>query len=92
MGSHLPQHLAAQKTYNNLDISVREALRQRTVCLEGVLICYPHEPMEDIIDRIAKEQVSGQGVLCQLQPALPGAQPARDALPAPTGPSPGPGG
>ncbi|XP_068051666.1 5'-AMP-activated protein kinase subunit gamma-3 [Anomalospiza imberbis] len=50
-------HLAAQKTYNNLDISVREALRQRTVCLEGVLTCYPHEPMEDIIDRIAKEQV-----------------------------------
>ncbi|XP_063017977.1 5'-AMP-activated protein kinase subunit gamma-3 isoform X3 [Melospiza melodia melodia] len=50
-------HLAAQKTYNNLDISVREALRQRSVCLEGVLTCYPHEPMEDIIDRIAKEQV-----------------------------------
>ncbi|XP_021256155.1 5'-AMP-activated protein kinase subunit gamma-3 isoform X2 [Numida meleagris] len=50
-------HLAAQKTYNNLDISVREALRQRTVCLEGVLTCYPHETMEDIIDRIAEEQV-----------------------------------
>ncbi|KAM6268397.1 5'-AMP-activated protein kinase subunit gamma-3 isoform 2-T2 [Porphyrio hochstetteri] len=50
-------HLAAQKTYNNLDISVREALRQRTTCLEGVLTCYPHETMEDIIDRIAKEQV-----------------------------------
>ncbi|XP_075285964.1 5'-AMP-activated protein kinase subunit gamma-3 isoform X2 [Opisthocomus hoazin] len=50
-------HLAAQKTYNNLDISVREALRQRTICLEGVLTCYPHETMEDIIDRIAKEQV-----------------------------------
>ncbi|XP_062434896.1 5'-AMP-activated protein kinase subunit gamma-3 isoform X2 [Rhea pennata] len=50
-------HLAAQKTYNNLDISVREALRQRTICLEGVLICYPHETMEDIINRIAEEQV-----------------------------------
>ncbi|NWR69208.1 AAKG3 kinase, partial [Centropus unirufus] len=50
-------HLAAQKTYNNLDISVREALRQRSICLEGVLTCYPHETMEDIIDRIAKEQV-----------------------------------
>ncbi|XP_042746520.1 5'-AMP-activated protein kinase subunit gamma-3 [Lagopus leucura] len=50
-------HLAAQKTYNNLDISVREALRQRTVCLEGVLTCYPHETMEDIIDRITEEQV-----------------------------------
>ncbi|KAM9009599.1 5'-AMP-activated protein kinase subunit gamma-3 [Ara ararauna] len=50
-------HLAAQKTYNNLDISVREALQQRTVCLEGVLTCYPHETMEDIIDRITEEQV-----------------------------------
>ncbi|XP_054236681.1 5'-AMP-activated protein kinase subunit gamma-3 isoform X2 [Indicator indicator] len=50
-------HLAAQKTYNNLDISVREALRQRTICLEGVLTCYSHETMEDIIDRIAKAQV-----------------------------------
>uniref|UniRef100_A0A663N037 Protein kinase AMP-activated non-catalytic subunit gamma 3 n=1 Tax=Athene cunicularia TaxID=194338 RepID=A0A663N037_ATHCN len=47
----------AQKTYNNLDISVREALRQRTICLEGVLTCYPHETMEDVIDRMAKEQV-----------------------------------
>ncbi|NXV02104.1 AAKG3 kinase, partial [Cettia cetti] len=67
-------HLAAQKTYNNLDISVKEALRQRSVCLEGVLTCYPHEPMEDIIDRIAKAQVSGwvpcASLCCQL-PSLP---------------------
>ncbi|XP_042323460.1 5'-AMP-activated protein kinase subunit gamma-3 isoform X2 [Sceloporus undulatus] len=50
-------HLAAQKAYNNLDISVGEALKQRSVCLEGVLTCHPYETMEDIIDRIAKEQV-----------------------------------
>ncbi|XP_061465337.1 5'-AMP-activated protein kinase subunit gamma-3 isoform X2 [Rhineura floridana] len=49
-------HLAAQKSYNNLDISVGEALRQRLVCLEGVLTCHPRDTMEDIIDRIAKEQ------------------------------------
>lgn len=49
---------------------MREALRQRTICLEGVLTCYPHETMETIIDRIAKEQVSGWGVLCQRQPPL----------------------
>lgn len=92
----LPQHLAAQKTYNNLDISVREALRQRTVCLEGVLTCYPHETMEDIIDRIAKEQVSAPGGVpparqpppCLLSPPSP----PRDALPVPAGPSPGSGG
>ncbi|KAJ6634314.1 hypothetical protein lerEdw1_014084 [Lerista edwardsae] len=49
-------HLAAQKSYNNLDISVGEALKQRSVCLEGVLTCHPYETMEVIIDRIAKEQ------------------------------------
>ncbi|XP_074857636.1 5'-AMP-activated protein kinase subunit gamma-3 isoform X2 [Carettochelys insculpta] len=50
-------HLAAQKIYNHLDMSVGEALNRRTVCLEGVLTCYPHETMGDVIDRIAKEQV-----------------------------------
>uniref|UniRef100_A0A8D2II95 Protein kinase AMP-activated non-catalytic subunit gamma 3 n=1 Tax=Varanus komodoensis TaxID=61221 RepID=A0A8D2II95_VARKO len=50
-------HLAAQKSYNNLDISVGEALKQRSICLEGVLTCQPYETMETIIDRIAKEQV-----------------------------------
>ncbi|XP_048340863.1 5'-AMP-activated protein kinase subunit gamma-1-like [Sphaerodactylus townsendi] len=50
-------HLAAQKSYNDLDISVGEALKQRSVCLEGVLTCHAYETLEDIIDRIAKEQV-----------------------------------
>ncbi|XP_064419932.1 5'-AMP-activated protein kinase subunit gamma-1 isoform X2 [Latimeria chalumnae] len=50
-------NLAAQKTYNNLNISMREALLQRSQCIEGVLKCYPQETLETIIDRIAKEQV-----------------------------------
>ncbi|KAM5229146.1 5'-AMP-activated protein kinase subunit gamma-3 [Ctenodactylus gundi] len=50
-------HLAAQKTYNHLDMSVGEALRQRTLCLEGVLSCQPHETLGEVIDRIAQEQV-----------------------------------
>ncbi|XP_037706243.1 5'-AMP-activated protein kinase subunit gamma-3 [Choloepus didactylus] len=50
-------HLAAQKTYNHLDMSVGEALKQRTVCLEGVLSCQPHEHLGEVIDRIAREQV-----------------------------------
>ncbi|XP_070345809.1 5'-AMP-activated protein kinase subunit gamma-3 isoform X1 [Equus asinus] len=50
-------HLAAQQTYNHLDVSVGEALRQRTVCLEGVLSCQPHESLGEVIDRIAREQV-----------------------------------
>ncbi|XP_048200126.1 5'-AMP-activated protein kinase subunit gamma-3 [Perognathus longimembris pacificus] len=50
-------HLAAQQTYNHLDMSVGEALRQRTLCLEGVLSCQPQESLGDVIDRIAREQV-----------------------------------
>ncbi|KAG8432255.1 hypothetical protein GDO86_016771 [Hymenochirus boettgeri] len=50
-------HLAAQKLYNNLDISVGAALRLRSVCIEGVLMCFPHESLELIIDRIVREQV-----------------------------------
>ncbi|KAM4626387.1 5'-AMP-activated protein kinase subunit gamma-3 isoform 1-T2 [Discoglossus pictus] len=50
-------HLAAQKVYNNLDITVGDALRKRSLCLEGVLMCYPHETLETVIDRIVKEQV-----------------------------------
>eukprot|EP00071_Canis_lupus_P037431 XP_022270988.1 5'-AMP-activated protein kinase subunit gamma-3 isoform X6 [Canis lupus familiaris] len=50
-------HLAAQQTYNHLDISVGEALKQRTLCLEGVLSCQPHESLGEVIDRIAREQV-----------------------------------
>uniref|UniRef100_A0A6I8NXT0 Protein kinase AMP-activated non-catalytic subunit gamma 3 n=1 Tax=Ornithorhynchus anatinus TaxID=9258 RepID=A0A6I8NXT0_ORNAN len=49
-------HLAAQKIYNRLDMSVGEALRQRSSCLEGVLTCGPHDSLGDIIDRIAREQ------------------------------------
>ncbi|XP_039612399.1 5'-AMP-activated protein kinase subunit gamma-1-like isoform X1 [Polypterus senegalus] len=50
-------NLAAQKSYNNLDIPVKEALQRRPHFMEGVLKCYPHETMEVIIDRIAEAEV-----------------------------------
>ncbi|KAM5267343.1 5'-AMP-activated protein kinase subunit gamma-3 isoform 2-T2 [Hipposideros larvatus] len=50
-------HLAAQQTYNHLDMSVGEALRKRTLCLEGVLSCLPEESLGEVIDRIVQEQV-----------------------------------
>ncbi|XP_028341644.1 5'-AMP-activated protein kinase subunit gamma-3 isoform X2 [Physeter macrocephalus] len=50
-------HLAAQQTYNHLDVSVGEALRQRTLCLEEVVCCQPHETLGEVIDRIVQEQV-----------------------------------
>ncbi|XP_041116402.1 5'-AMP-activated protein kinase subunit gamma-3-like [Polyodon spathula] len=50
-------NLAAQKSYNNLDMPVKDSLHGRLHCLEGVLKCYPHETLEIIIDRIARAQV-----------------------------------
>ncbi|KAM5326723.1 5'-AMP-activated protein kinase subunit gamma-3 isoform 1-T2 [Glossophaga mutica] len=50
-------HLAAQHTYNHLDMSVGEALRRRALCLEGVLSCQPEEALGEVIDRIVREQV-----------------------------------
>ncbi|XP_020568661.1 5'-AMP-activated protein kinase subunit gamma-1 isoform X1 [Oryzias latipes] len=50
-------NLAAQKNYNNLNITMREAIACRSCWMEGVLKCYPHETLETIIDRIAKAEV-----------------------------------
>ncbi|GLD56658.1 5'-AMP-activated protein kinase subunit gamma-1-like protein [Lates japonicus] len=50
-------NLAAQKNYNNLNMTMQEAVASRACCVEGVLKCYPHETLETIIDRIAKAEV-----------------------------------
>ncbi|XP_019961035.2 5'-AMP-activated protein kinase subunit gamma-3b [Paralichthys olivaceus] len=50
-------NLAAQKNYNNLNMTMQEAVASRACCMEGVLKCYPHETLETIIDRIAKAEV-----------------------------------
>ncbi|XP_027032097.1 5'-AMP-activated protein kinase subunit gamma-1 isoform X5 [Tachysurus fulvidraco] len=50
-------NLAAQKTYNNLSISMKEALRRRRCFVEGVIKCYPDETLETAVDRIAKAEV-----------------------------------
>ncbi|XP_064185529.1 5'-AMP-activated protein kinase subunit gamma-1-like isoform X3 [Anguilla rostrata] len=50
-------NLAAQKSYNNLDITMREALRGRVCYVEGVIKCYPHETLEVVIDRIVEAKV-----------------------------------
>ncbi|NXI49913.1 AAKG1 kinase, partial [Chloroceryle aenea] len=42
----LPQNLAAEKTYNNLDVTVTRALQHRSHYFEGVLKCYKHETLE----------------------------------------------
>uniref|UniRef100_A0A3Q2CN63 5'-AMP-activated protein kinase subunit gamma-1-like n=1 Tax=Cyprinodon variegatus TaxID=28743 RepID=A0A3Q2CN63_CYPVA len=51
------KNLAAQKNYNNLNMTMKEAIASRSCWVEGVLKCYPHETLETIIDRIAKAEV-----------------------------------
>lgn len=51
------QNLAAQKSYNNLDMTMREAIRRRPCFVEGVIKCYPDETLDTIIDRIVKAEV-----------------------------------
>uniref|UniRef100_A0AAQ6IUY7 CBS domain-containing protein n=1 Tax=Anabas testudineus TaxID=64144 RepID=A0AAQ6IUY7_ANATE len=50
-------NLAAQKNYNNLNMTMREAIASRACCVEGVLKCYPHETLETVINRIAEAEV-----------------------------------
>ncbi|XP_060754470.1 5'-AMP-activated protein kinase subunit gamma-3 isoform X2 [Neoarius graeffei] len=50
-------NLAAQKTYNNLSMSMEEALRRRRCFVEGVIKCYPDETLETAVDRIADAEV-----------------------------------
>ncbi|XP_051560888.1 5'-AMP-activated protein kinase subunit gamma-1-like isoform X2 [Myxocyprinus asiaticus] len=50
-------NLAAQKTYNNLSMSMQEAVQRRQCFVEGVIKCYPDETLETVIDRIVKAEV-----------------------------------
>ncbi|XP_041835083.1 5'-AMP-activated protein kinase subunit gamma-1 isoform X2 [Melanotaenia boesemani] len=50
-------NLAAQKIYNNLDMSMREAIHRRSCYVEGVIKCHADETLETIIDRIVKAEV-----------------------------------
>uniref|UniRef100_A0A8C6WP39 CBS domain-containing protein n=1 Tax=Neogobius melanostomus TaxID=47308 RepID=A0A8C6WP39_9GOBI len=49
--------LAAEKTYNNLDLTVTQALKHRSQYFEGVLKCHRLETLETIVDRIVKAEV-----------------------------------
>uniref|UniRef100_A0A3B4E2P6 CBS domain-containing protein n=1 Tax=Pygocentrus nattereri TaxID=42514 RepID=A0A3B4E2P6_PYGNA len=50
-------NLAAEKTYNNLDITVTQALLHRSQYFEGVMKCKRHETLDTIVDRIVKAEV-----------------------------------
>ncbi|XP_040035601.2 5'-AMP-activated protein kinase subunit gamma-1 isoform X2 [Gasterosteus aculeatus] len=50
-------NLAAQKSYNNLDVPMRDAVHGRSCFVEGVIKCYPYETLETIVDRIVHAEV-----------------------------------
>lgn len=50
-------NLAAERTYNNLDITVEDALRYRQEDFEGVVKCSLDDTLYVIIDRIANAKV-----------------------------------
>lgn len=51
------QNLAAQRTYNHLDMTMEEAIRRRMGFVEGVIKCYPDETLDTIIERIVNAKV-----------------------------------
>lgn len=51
------QNLAAEKTYNNLDVTVTKALQHRSQYFEGVLTCNRDETLETIINRLVEAEV-----------------------------------
>lgn len=50
-------NLAAQKSYNNLNMTMQEAIRRRSCFVEGVMKCYPDETLDTVINRIVEAEV-----------------------------------
>ncbi|XP_041966299.1 5'-AMP-activated protein kinase subunit gamma-1-like isoform X2 [Alosa sapidissima] len=50
-------NLAAEKTYNNLDVTVTQALKHRSQYFEGVVKCNKLENLDTIVNRIVKAEV-----------------------------------
>lgn len=72
----LLQNLAAEKTYNNLDITVTQALQHRSQYFEGVVKCNKLETLETIVDRIVRAEVRGPHRLPACHPAKSGSPPS----------------
>jgi hypothetical protein len=51
------QNLAAEKTYNNLDVSLKKANEHRNEWFEGVHKCKLEETLQTIMERIVRAEV-----------------------------------
>lgn len=54
------QNLAAEKTYNDLDITIEQALQHKTQgsWFEGVVTCTKSDTLEVVIEKIVKAEVN----------------------------------
>lgn len=52
------QNLAAEKTYNNLDVSLKTANEHRNEWFEGVQKCTLDETLFDVMERIVRAEVT----------------------------------
>lgn len=82
----LLQNLAAEKTYNNLDITVTQALQHRSQYFEGVVKCNKLEILETIVDRIVRAEVRW---LFRVPSSPPPPLPPRPHKPQPVNGAPG---
>ena len=53
----LPQNLAAEKTYNNLDITLKQANEHRNTWFEGVQKCHLDDPLVTVMEKIVRAEV-----------------------------------
>uniref|UniRef100_UPI00358FC4A2 5'-AMP-activated protein kinase subunit gamma-2 isoform X2 n=1 Tax=Myxine glutinosa TaxID=7769 RepID=UPI00358FC4A2 len=59
-------NMAAEKSYNNLETPVTQALQHRSQYFEGVRRCYYRDTLRTVIDRIVKAEVHRLVVLDEL--------------------------
>ncbi|XP_076360680.1 5'-AMP-activated protein kinase subunit gamma-1-like isoform X5 [Tachypleus tridentatus] len=50
-------YLAAERTYDNLDITVKKALQYRSECFEGVLTCKVEDKLKDVLEKMVDSEV-----------------------------------
>ena len=55
--SHVFQNLAAEKTYSNLDISLKQANEHRNEWFEGVHSCKQTDSLFEVMEKIVKAEV-----------------------------------
>lgn len=52
------QNLAAEKTYNNLNVTLKKANEHRNAWFEGVQKCTLDETLFDVLEKIVKAEVT----------------------------------